>query len=148
LVVAGLLPDEEENNMALKMTNREGNGVSVVALDGRIVIGEESNPLREKLKSLIADGKKKIVLNMDNIKYIDSTGPGDTGRCALQRENPWRIAAPVPSRQQVPGSAADHQAADGIRGLRYGSSRCRQFLKLSVISAPERVVANTDSAQT
>jgi anti-sigma B factor antagonist len=62
--------------MALKMTNREGNGVSVVALDGRIVIGEESNSLREKLKSLIADGKKKIVLNMDNIKYIDSTGLG------------------------------------------------------------------------
>ena len=62
--------------MALKMTNREGNGVSVVALDGRIVIGEESNSLREKLKSLIADGKKKIVLNIDNIKYIDSTGLG------------------------------------------------------------------------
>jgi anti-anti-sigma factor len=60
--------------MALKMTNREVNGVSVVALDGRIVIGEGSNSLREKLKSLIADGKKKIVLNMDN--YIDSTGLG------------------------------------------------------------------------
>lgn len=62
--------------MALKMTNREVNGVSVVALDGRIVLGEESNALREKLKSLIAEGKKKIVLNMDNIKYIDSSGLG------------------------------------------------------------------------
>jgi anti-anti-sigma factor len=142
LVAAGLLPDEEENNMALKMTNREGNGVSVVALDGRIVIGEESNSLREKLKSLIADGKKKIVLNMDNIKYIDSTGLETLVAAHCSTKNPWRIAAPVPSRRQVPGSAADHQAADGIRGLRYGSSRCRQFLKLSVISAPERVMAN------
>lgn len=62
--------------MALKMTNREVNGVSVVTLDGRIVLGEESNALREKLKSLIAEGKKQIVLNMDNIKYIDSTGLG------------------------------------------------------------------------
>ena len=62
--------------MALKMTNREVEGVSVVALDGRIVLGEESNALREKLKSLIAEGKKKIVLNMDNIKYIDSSGLG------------------------------------------------------------------------
>ena len=62
--------------MTLKTTNRDVNGVSVVALDGRIVLGEESNALREKLKSLIADGKKKIVLNMDNIKYIDSTGLG------------------------------------------------------------------------
>ena len=62
--------------MALKMKNREVNGVSVVALDGRIVLGEESNALREKLKSLIAEGKKQIVLNMDNIKYIDSSGLG------------------------------------------------------------------------
>ena len=76
LVAAGLLVDEEETNVALKMTNREVNGVSVVALDGRIVLGEESNALREKLKSLIAEGKKQIVLNMDNIKYIDSSGLG------------------------------------------------------------------------
>ncbi len=62
--------------MALKMTNREVHGVSVVALDGRIVLGEESTALRQKLKSLIAEGKKKIVLNMDNIKYIDSAGLG------------------------------------------------------------------------
>jgi anti-sigma B factor antagonist len=62
--------------VALKMTNREVNGVSVMALDGRVVLGEESNALREKLKSLIAEGKKKIVLNMDNIKYIDSSGLG------------------------------------------------------------------------
>jgi len=70
-----LLPDEEDL-VALKMTNREVNGVSVVALDGRIVLGEESNALRQKLKSLLAEGKKKIVLNMDDIKYIDSAGLG------------------------------------------------------------------------
>jgi anti-sigma B factor antagonist len=76
LVAGGLLPDAEETNMALKITNREVNGVSVVTLDGRIVLGEESNALRVKLKSLIAEGKKQIVLNMDNIKYIDSSGLG------------------------------------------------------------------------
>ena len=62
--------------MALKTTYREVNGVSVVALDGRIVLGEESNALREKVKGLIAEGKKKIVLNMDNITFIDSAGLG------------------------------------------------------------------------
>src|SRR6266576_656494 len=65
-----------KNNVALKMTYREVNGVSVVALDGRIVLGEESNALREKVKSLIAEGKKKIVLNMDNVTFIDSAGLG------------------------------------------------------------------------
>jgi anti-sigma B factor antagonist len=58
------------------MTNSEIDGVSVLKLDGRIVLGEESNSLREKLKSLLAEGKKKIILNMANIKYIDSAGLG------------------------------------------------------------------------
>ena len=62
--------------MALKMTNREVDSVSVVALDGRIVLGEESNALREKVKSLIAGGKKKVVLNMNNVTFIDSAGLG------------------------------------------------------------------------
>ena len=62
--------------MTIRMTNSEVDGVSVVTLDGRIVLGEESNSLREKLKSLIAEGKKKIVLNMADVKYIDSAGLG------------------------------------------------------------------------
>ena len=62
--------------MALQMTNREVHGASVVALDGRIVLGEESQALRVELKSLIGEGKKKIVLNMEKIRYIDSAGLG------------------------------------------------------------------------
>jgi anti-sigma B factor antagonist len=62
--------------MALKMTNLEVDGVAVVGLDGRIVLGEESNALREKVKSLIAGSKKKIVLNMNNVTFIDSAGLG------------------------------------------------------------------------
>jgi anti-sigma B factor antagonist len=62
--------------MSVKITNSEVDGVSVVELDGRLVLGEESNSLREKLKSLVAAGNKKIVLNMASVKYIDSTGLG------------------------------------------------------------------------
>ena len=62
--------------MTLKLTSHDVDGVSVVALDGRIVLGEESTILREKLKGLIAAGKQKIVLNMDNVTYIDSAGLG------------------------------------------------------------------------
>ena len=62
--------------MALKMTERVVDGVAVVVLEGRIVLGEESNALREKVKSLVAEGKKKVVLNMDNITFIDSAGLG------------------------------------------------------------------------
>ena len=62
--------------MKLKITSSDVDGASVVGLDGRIVLGEESKSLREKLKGLIAEGNKQIVLNMDNITYIDSTGLG------------------------------------------------------------------------
>jgi len=62
--------------VTIRMMNSEVDGVAVVTLDGRIVLGEESTSLREKLKSMLAEGKKKIVLNMANIKYIDSSGLG------------------------------------------------------------------------
>jgi len=62
--------------MIPNMTSKEVDGVSVVALSGRIVLGEESSSLRERVKSLLAAGKKKIVLNMSNVTYIDSAGLG------------------------------------------------------------------------
>ena len=58
------------------VANREVDGVSVVTPYGRIVFGEQSNAVREKVKSLIAEGKTKIVLDMKNIDYIDSSGLG------------------------------------------------------------------------
>ena len=62
--------------MALKITEREENGISILSLDGRIVLGEESNALREKVKALLAAGQKKVVLNMADVTYIDSSGLG------------------------------------------------------------------------
>jgi anti-sigma B factor antagonist len=62
--------------VALRITNREVDGVTVVELDGRIVLGEESNSLRETVKSLLANNKRKIVLDMRNVTYIDSAGLG------------------------------------------------------------------------
>ena len=49
--------------MALKITDRVVDGVAVEALEGRIVLGDESSALREKVKSLLAAGQKKIVLS-------------------------------------------------------------------------------------
>jgi len=62
--------------VALKITSREVEGVAVLALEGRIVLGEESNALRENVKKLLAENKKDIVLNMSNVTYIDSAGLG------------------------------------------------------------------------
>jgi anti-sigma B factor antagonist len=62
--------------VALRMTDRDVNGITVLDIEGRIVLGEESNSFRERVKGLLAAGKKKIVLNMANVSYIDSAGLG------------------------------------------------------------------------
>ncbi|GAC1637245.1 MAG: STAS domain-containing protein [Candidatus Acidiferrum sp.] len=62
--------------MNVKVTIQEMDGVSLVGLNGRIVLGEESGVLRETVKNLVSAGKKKIVLDMSNVSYIDSAGLG------------------------------------------------------------------------
>lgn len=62
--------------MALKITNREANGVTIIDLEGKIILGEECNQLRERIKQLLAGNRKKILLNLGNISFIDSAGVG------------------------------------------------------------------------
>jgi anti-sigma B factor antagonist len=62
--------------MALKITTREVDGVVVLTLEGRIVLGEETSSLRETVKKSIGEGQKKIVLDLKNVTLIDSSGLG------------------------------------------------------------------------
>jgi anti-sigma B factor antagonist len=75
-VIPESLVDEEGTIVALMLTSGEVDGVAVVWLDGRVVLGEETGALRDKVKSLIAEGNKKLVLNMSNVTLIDSAGLG------------------------------------------------------------------------
>jgi len=62
--------------MALNIVEKEVNGVTVVQLVGRVTLGEESNQLRTKLKDLLSRGKTRLVLDLADVTYIDSTGLG------------------------------------------------------------------------
>ena len=61
--------------MALKLTTRNQNGITIILCNGRIVFGDESNQLREQVKSSLAQSKK-IILNLGGVSYIDSGGLG------------------------------------------------------------------------
>jgi anti-sigma B factor antagonist len=61
----------------MKATNRQVNGVTVVDMSGRITLGEGSVILRETVKDLLAKGHKKILLNLGDVSYIDSSGIGE-----------------------------------------------------------------------
>jgi len=62
--------------LALRITSGEVDGIAVVWLDGRVVLGEETEGLRNTVKKLIAQGKKHVILNMNNVILIDSAGLG------------------------------------------------------------------------
>jgi anti-sigma B factor antagonist len=61
----------------MKASNRQVNGVTVVDMSGRITLGEGSVVLRESIRDLVAKGQKKILLNLGDVTYIDSSGIGE-----------------------------------------------------------------------
>lgn len=63
--------------MTMKASSRQVNGVTVVDMSGRITLGEGSVVLRETIRDLLAKGEKKILLNLGNVTYIDSSGIGE-----------------------------------------------------------------------
>jgi anti-sigma B factor antagonist len=65
----------------LRITVRELRGVTVVDLSGRLVFGEESRALRERLKELLAEKKTRLVLNLREVNFIDSSGAGALVAC-------------------------------------------------------------------
>jgi anti-sigma B factor antagonist len=63
--------------VTMKANTRQVNGVAVVDMSGRITLGEGSVVLRETVRDLITKGEKKILLNLGNVTYIDSSGIGE-----------------------------------------------------------------------
>lgn len=62
--------------MALEIHHREREGIEILDLKGRITIGEEDLLLRDELQRLIKSGKRKVILNLQEISLIDSVGVG------------------------------------------------------------------------
>ena len=60
----------------MEITQREINGIYVLALKGRLVLGQESNGLRSTVEDLLSGGGTKIVVNLDQVNYVDSAGLG------------------------------------------------------------------------
>src|SRR6266702_7957961 len=63
--------------MKMTASTRLVGGVTIVDLTGRIVLGEGSAGLRDLLRDLVREGIKKILLNLRNVDYIDSSGLGE-----------------------------------------------------------------------
>jgi anti-sigma B factor antagonist len=60
--------------MSLRLSSRLVGDVLVLDLSGRITLGEGSTVLRDSIKKVVAEGQKKILLNIGDVNYIDSSG--------------------------------------------------------------------------
>ena len=63
--------------MSMKLTTRDVSGVTIVDLSGKITLGEGGLTLRDEVHKLLATGSKKIILNLADVNYIDSSGLGE-----------------------------------------------------------------------
>jgi anti-sigma B factor antagonist len=62
--------------MNMTSTIRQLGGVTIVDISGRIQLGEESAALRDLVCDLLSNGYKKILFNLSEVNYIDSSGLG------------------------------------------------------------------------
>ena len=60
----------------MDIKERVVEGVSVLDLGGKIVLGEGDLQIKERIRDLLADGQRRILLNLGDVSYIDSAGLG------------------------------------------------------------------------
>ena len=63
--------------MSMKFKTRQVDGVTILDLSGKITLGEGSVTLRDAVKDLLTKGQNKILLNLADVTYIDSSGIGE-----------------------------------------------------------------------
>ncbi len=63
--------------MSVKLTSRQVGDVTVIDAAGRITLGEGASAFRDTIRDLSAKGNKKVLLNLADVSYIDSSGIGE-----------------------------------------------------------------------
>ncbi len=73
----------------MKITERQVKDVTILDLEGKILIGEGDDALREAVTRVVDSGKTKILLNLAEVPYVDSAGLGEIVRCytTVSRKN-------------------------------------------------------------
>jgi len=61
----------------VKLTPRKVGDVTVIDAVGRITLGEASSTFRDTIRELVSKGEKKLLLNLAEVSYIDSSGIGE-----------------------------------------------------------------------
>ena len=115
--------------MSLKIDTREVAHVTILDIHGRIVLGDEIGDLRDAVHNLVAEGKKKIILNLAGVDYIDSSGVGELVGCLHHRPQRRRRTQTPQPHPESSGRPLRHQALHRLRHQRRRIHR-RKILRL------------------
>jgi anti-sigma B factor antagonist len=79
--VAAGRPERRISEVPLRMSPRETSGITIIDLNGRITLGEGCDGLIELFHDLMMRGQKKVLINLAEVNYIDSSGIGVLMKC-------------------------------------------------------------------
>jgi anti-sigma B factor antagonist len=65
----------------MKITTRDAGDVRILDISGKITLGEGTAALRNEVRNALKDGHKKILLNLSDVAYVDSSGIGELVSC-------------------------------------------------------------------
>jgi len=65
----------------MKITERASDIVTVLDLDGKLVAGDGTQLLKDKINSLVFQNRRELLINLGNVPYIDSSGLGELVAC-------------------------------------------------------------------
>jgi anti-sigma B factor antagonist len=76
-LLVGLCASIKEEQVSVKLTTRQVGDVTVVDAAGRITLGDGASTFRDTIRDLAGGGRKKLLLNLAEVSYIDSSGIGE-----------------------------------------------------------------------
>ena len=111
----------------MQISERSVGDVMILDLKGRLILDDGFEPLRLELSRVIGDGWRKVLLNLADVVFLDSAGYR-LDRVQVHHAGPARRPAEaVQSSPAQSQSAADDQAADGVRSVSLRSRRAEEF---------------------
>jgi anti-sigma B factor antagonist len=72
------------DHVPMEIAVRESNGIHLMEVRGRLTIGESSEQLNDALQSIVQDGGRKVVVNLNGVPQIDSSGISSLVRISIQ----------------------------------------------------------------
>ena len=68
----------------MEISVRRQNGISLLEVRGRLTIGEPSEQLNDALQSIVKDGGRKVIIKLNGVPQIDSSGISSLVRISIQ----------------------------------------------------------------